>query len=162
MGRKTDINDVILFPKDLKRRHDEMVEEARQKEAAERRKVVNAKWPQISKKFDKLNKKFNYTKDGFLIRPAMEAAEIADEGRELHHCVGSGDTYYSKHAKGESFILLLRRTDEPDKPFATIEISGSRILQWYEAYDKKPDEKILQPWLNDYTKYLVDKNKRKK
>lgn len=155
-------DDAILFPKDLKRRHDEMVEEALAKKAAEKRKSVNEKWPQISKKFDKLNRKFNYSKDGFLIRPAMEAAEIADEGRELHHCVGSGDTYYSKHSKGESFILFLRKMDEPDKPFATIEISGSRILQWYEAYDKKPDAKILQPWLDDYTKYLADKNKRKK
>lgn len=155
-------NAVILFPKNLRRRHNEMVEETREEKAAEHRRKIDEKWPQVSKKFEKLNRKFNYAKDGFLIRPARSAGEIADEGRELHHCVGAGDTYYSKHAKGESFILFLRKEKEPDKPFATVEISGSKILQWYEAYDKKPDAKVLQPWLDDYTEHLKRKNARKK
>ena len=96
-----------------------------------------------------------------MIRPAKNALEIADEGRELHHCVGTGSHYYEKHCKGESFILFLRRAEAPEIPFATIEISGNKILQWYEAYDEKPDEEILQPWLDKYTKQLATRSKKK-
>lgn len=153
-------NEIILFPKDLKRRHDEMVEEARKKEADERKKTLLARFPAISKKFEKLNKKFSWQKGAYLIRPAKDAAEIANEGRELHHCVGSSDTYFSKHSRGESFILFLRAVKAPDTPLATIEISGSRILQWYEAYDQKPDADVIQPWLNEYCNHLKKKNKK--
>ena len=153
-------NEIILFPKDLERRHDEMVEEARKKEADERKKTLLARFPAISKKFEKLNKKFSWANGEYMIRPAKDAAEIADEGRELHHCVGSSDTYFSKHSRGESFILFLRAVKAPDTPLATIEISGSRILQWYEAYDRKPDADVLQPWLNEYCDHLKRKNKK--
>lgn len=150
-------NEIILFPKDLKRRHDEMVEEARTKEAEEKRAKMEEKYPKISKDFERLNKKFGFSDKDFIIRPVKCAAEIADEGRELHHCVGSGDLYYSKHSRGESYILVLRKADDPVTPFATIEISGSRIIQWYEAYDEKPDEEVIQPWLDKYTEHLREK-----
>ena len=64
-----------------------------------------------------------------------------------------------KHATGTSYILFLRKKETPDVPFTTIEISGMkekepRILQWYEAYDKKPDEEILQPIIDKYVEHL--------
>lgn len=37
----------------------------------------------------------------------------------LHHCVGndgSGERYYERMERRESFILFLRRTDEPEDP----------------------------------------------
>jgi len=157
-----DLNDdVILFPKDLKRRHDELVEQARLAAEKEKRQQLAIQWAKIEQKYPKLYKKFFYANGDFLIRPAKNALEIADEGRELHHCVGTGSHYYEKHCKGESFILFLRRAEAPEIPFATIEISGNRILQWYEAYDEKPDEEILQPWLDKYTKQLATRSKKK-
>ena len=157
-----DLNDdVILFPKDLKRRHDELVEQARLAAEKEKRQQLAIQWAKIEQKYPKLYKKFYYANGDFLIRPAKNALEIADEGRELHHCVGTGSHYYEKHCKGESFILFLRRAEAPEIPFATIEISGNRILQWYEAYDEKPDEEILQPWLDKYTKQLATRSKKK-
>lgn len=155
-------NDVILFPKDLKRKHDELVELARLQAEDERRKKLAAEWIKIEEKYPKLYKKFYYANGDFFIRPAKNAVEIADEGYKLHHCVGTGKMYYEKHCKGESFILFLRRADQPEEPFATIEISGNKILQWYEAHDEKPDEEILQPWLDAYTKHLGAKKNKKK
>ena len=75
----------------------------------------------------------------------------------MHHCVG-GDTYLSRHNDEKSYILLLRRSEEPEIPYATIEIEdnryGIRILQWYQAHDKKPDKEILDPWLDKYLAWL--------
>ena len=85
----------------------------------------------------------------------MSASEIITEGRELHHCVG-GDNYLQSHAKGKSYILLMRRRKNPDIPFCTVEIRQNKIQQWYEAHDKKPDKEIIQPWLDNYIKHLKE------
>ena len=156
-------NEVYLFPKDLRRRHNELVKILDKKKNDEYKKEMMKKWPQIMKKAGSLERKYGFKYGKYMIRPAMDAAEIVEEGRILHHCVGSSNTYFQKHAKGESFILFLRETKKPDKPLATVEISGKNeeILQWYEAHDKKPDEKTIQPWLNRYVKHLEGKGKKK-
>lgn len=149
-----DLNDdIILFPKDLRRRHDEMVLELEKVKQDERKREVLQKYPKIAERFEKLNKKYGATLGEYSIRPAKDAAEIVEEGRILHHCVG-GDNYLNGHAEGKGIILFMRRASEPEMPFCTIEIRGNKIEQWYEAYDKQPDADILQPLLDDYVKRL--------
>lgn len=77
------------------------------------------------------------------------------EGRMLHHCVG-GNTYLDKHNTGKTYILMLRFKGEPDIPYVTVEIDAKnpRIIQWYGDKDKKPDEKNIQIWLDNYLKKL--------
>lgn len=75
------------------------------------------------------------------------------EGRILHHCVG-GNNYLGKHNTGESVILMLRFKDRESEPYITVEIKEERIVQWYGAHDKKPDERNMKKWLDDYTKRL--------
>ena len=113
-------------------------------------KEKNEKFPEIAINYQSLCKKYEYKKDGYIIRPANSAAEIIREGTALHHCVGASDTYMSKHAKGTSYILVLRKLSAPDVPYCTVEISRNQIRQWYQAYDKKPDAKDIQPWLDKY------------
>ena len=152
-----DLNDeIILFPKDLRRRHDEMVLELEKEEMDKRKREVMEKYPKIAERFGKLQKKYGAVAGEFVIRPARNAAEIVEEGRMLHHCVG-GNEYLKGHEEGKGIILFLRKASEPDIPFCTIEIRGTEIRQWYEAYDKKPDEEILQPILDEYVKNLEEK-----
>ena len=146
-------NEIILYPKDLRRRHNEMVLELEKERIDRRKKEVLEKFPQIAEKYKKLEKKYGKNLGEYMIRPARNAAEIVEECRLLHHCVG-GDNYLSKHARGESTILFLRKSEAPDLPFCTIEIKGDKILQWYEAYDQKPDKDILQPLLDGYTESM--------
>ena len=77
------------------------------------------------------------------------------EGRILHHCVG-GDHYLYKHDTGSSYILMLRKQKDKDNPYITVEIDAEndRIRQWYGAHDRKPDEKVIQNWLDEYVKKL--------
>ena len=37
-----------------------------------------------------------------------------------------------------------------DIPYITVEISATKILQWYGEYDRKPDEAKNEKWLDDY------------
>ena len=146
-------NSVYLFPKDLEQKHDEMV--ARRNLIRDRKKIEEKeqKYTNIEKQYKKNSKKYTYKSGEFLIRPAMSAREIIEEGQQMHHCVG-GDNYLSSHNTGKTFILLMRRVNAPEKPYCTIEIKDDKILQWYQAHDKKPDVDIIQPWIDKYIKHL--------
>lgn len=81
------------------------------------------------------------------------------EGRKQHHCVGR-EVYLKKHNQGKSYILLLRKKEEPNVPYYTIEIRGEEILQWYGKFDKKPDKEQVDEWLQKYVDYLKIKEKK--
>lgn len=144
-------NTVYLFPRYLNTAHATMVNEFNKKEADKRLLEVAVKYPLIKKHYRRLRKRFYYEDENYLIRPARNAEEIVMEGRILHHCVG-GDTYLERHNKETRIILFLRTVKEPEAPYITVEIDTKnlKILQWYGAHDKKPDQKDMDRWLNAY------------
>lgn len=148
-------NSVYLFPKSLGNAHAEMVEESRKEEYDKRIQEVNGRYQMIRKNYLRLRRRFYYEDQEFMIRPAKDAGEIVREGRILHHCVG-GDTYLARHDSGRSTILFLRRREEPDIPYITVEIGTESmgIAQWYGAHDRKPDEDRMQRWLDAYVTRL--------
>ena len=154
-----EMNDIHIFPHDFGRRHDEMVLETEKTKLDARKKEVLAKYPKIKSKYRKLSEKYSAAAGGLIIRPAKDAAEIVSEGRILHHCVG-GDNYLNKHNNGQSAILFLRKVKEKDMPYITVEVKGEEIIQWYGAYDKKPDKTLIDAWLRTYTKELTKRKKQ--
>ena len=150
-------NSVYQQPRELQTAHDQMVAEINQEKVEKRLKEVKEKYPEIREQYRKLRKEFFYEDDTYLIRPARSAEEIVTEGRILHHCVG-GNNYLTKHNEGTSYILMLRFQEEPETPYITVEISaaGKNILQWYGAYDKKPDENHMREWPKEYLRKLKD------
>lgn len=154
-----DLTDEIkLFPRNLKEQHDKLVFEINREKRDKRIQECLKKYPDIRRRYKRLEKRYTYVKDGYLIRPAKDAGEIILEGATLHHCVG-GDSYLDKHDKGESYILFMRKVENPEQPYITIEICKNKILQWYGYNDKKSDKEIVQPVLDDYIEKL---NKRRK
>ncbi|MBR2805883.1 MAG: PcfJ domain-containing protein [Oscillospiraceae bacterium] len=148
-----EMNDIQLFPKDMRRRHDEMVLEAEKTKLDKRKKEANERYSKIKAKYRRLSDKYSAAAGGLIIRPAKDAAEIVTEGRILHHCVG-GDNYLSSHNDGRSFILFLRKINDKDMPYITVEIRDDKIVQWYGAYDRKPDAALIEAWLEKYIKEL--------
>lgn len=143
---------IILHPKDLKAEHDKAVIERNEAAAKKREEKANEMYKEISARFKRANKVYYYASGKLFVRPAKNAAEIIEEGRILHHCVG-GDEYLNAHNKKESIILFLRKKE--DTPYITIEMEPTgEIVQWYGAYDKKPDKEKIDRWLNKYVKQL--------
>ncbi len=151
-------NTVYQKPRNLPGAHHEMVMEMNREEMDARLKDVAQRYPNIRKRYRKLKNRYFYADENFLIRPAVSAEEIVMEGRVLHHCVGR-DIYLRKHDEGESIILLLRRQTEPGIPYITAEVRNGHIVQWYGAYDRKPDERNMQEWLGRYTTILECRRK---
>lgn len=148
-------NSVYQYPRDLQEAHDKMVLEQNKEEMDKRIQEAEEKFPNIRKKYRKLREKYCYEDDVYMIRPARSAEEIVMEGRILHHCVG-GDNYLGKHDRGSSYILLLRLREKPKEPYITVEINAEngKVLQWYGAYDRKPDQEQMQKWIDRYTDWL--------
>lgn len=146
-------NTVYQRPRNLEDAHRKMVEEINRKEWDKRNMEAAERFPLIRKNYRKLRKRFLYEDGKYIIRPAKSAEEIVNEGRVLHHCVG-GDNYLGKHNRQESIILMLRFCDRPETPYVTVEIKDDVIVQWYGAYDKKPDKQNINRWLGAYVTRL--------
>ena len=154
-------NTVYQQPRDLRAAHDKMVQESNKEKMDERIREVEQKYSDIRLNYRKLRNIYFYEDDTYMIRPARSAKEIVEEGRLLHHCVG-GDSYLNKHNDGRSYILMLRFKDKEEETYITVEISSGKalIMQWYGARDRKPDEKNMQKWLDQYLEQLRNKQKQ--
>lgn len=152
-------NEVYLFPRNLKEKHDEMVKERNARRDELHAQKQDAIYTKIPERYEALLREYGYSAAGLTIRPASCASEIITEGRTLHHCVG-GDNYLRKHDKGQSYILFLRREDAPEQPYYTIEIMGDQVIQWYGIKDTKPDKDVIGPWLDRYVEHLQKKKLR--
>ena len=74
----------------------------------------------------KLEKKYGFELDGYIIRIPASGEEILNEGRKLQHCVGG---YADRHMSGAVTILFMRKVKKPDEPWLTIEMSGNKLVQ---------------------------------
>ena len=76
---------------------------------------------------------------------AKSPAELVKEGNALSHCVGYNG-YDRKMAKQETLIFFVRKIDDLDTPFVTLEysIKQKKILQCYAYGNKKPDDKVIE------------------
>lgn len=81
--------------------------------------------------FQKDDKK---TKDGeikekglpFIVIYPKKPFELAKEGTKLHHCVKS---YIDRVSDGETNIVFIRKKEEPEEPFFTVEITNDNHIQ---------------------------------
>lgn len=152
-------NTVYQQPKNLEAAHNKMTAELNKEEADKRLQEVKKKYAGILNRYRKLRNQYFYEDDDYIIRPARSAEEIVMEGRILHHCVGR-DEYLRKHNDGQTYILMLRFSKEPEIPYITVEIERDthRIIQWYGSHDRKPDKEHMQKWLDDYVGHLKQKD----
>ncbi len=62
------------------------------------------------------------------------AQEIIDEGRNMHHCVGS---YVDRVVNNDCYICFIRRKDTPNECYITCQVySNGELGQYYLAYDR--------------------------
>ena len=167
----------ILYPKDFKRWHDIRIEEMdvirreeerkanllRAKEERLRKKRIEKEKRELAANFLKAAKKYlplaGFTSDEhYAIFIAQSPAELVKEGNALSHCVGRSG-YDRKMANEETLIFFVRKMEELDKPFVTLEYSlkTKQILQCYAYDNQKPEEKVLE-FVNN--KWLPHANKQ--
>lgn len=105
--------ETVMYPKNLEERHDiaaaaiEVIEDTAKARRMKRRTKV-------------LKEQYEYSDGKFAIVVPETLQSIIREGKEQHHCVGS---YAEQHCAGRTTILFLRRTNDMNKAYGTIEMS---------------------------------------
>lgn len=131
----------ILFPPDLRAAHERtMAQVSFEKNKAEQEKFQKA--------VERLEK-YAWNSAGLLIRPARAQQELSAEGEALHHCVGG---YIQRMAAGSTAIFFIRREEEPDKPYFTLELRDKAVVQCRtdhnNSYTNFPEVKaFVEMWM---------------
>ncbi|MGX6962286.1 PcfJ domain-containing protein [Vagococcus xieshaowenii] len=110
----------VILPKDLAKAHDDCVKNIN---------LLNKKMEE-----ERLNKQLaerkgmekSIGKYKFIV--PKQVKDIIREGNELVHCVG-GNHYLSKHESGKTTIIFIRKEEDIDTPFYTMEYRDNRIVQ---------------------------------
>ena len=141
----------VLKPHDLQRAHQNIITQLKIKADEE-----------LDKQMAKLKeerKRYNFAAGGFIAKVAESSSELIAEGKVLHHCVG---TYADRHAKGKCTIILIRRLEEPEVPFYTMELVGpeKRIIQVRGNHNCGMTQEV-EAFVESYKKYLAELGKKK-
>jgi len=82
--------------------------------------------------------------------------DLFEEGRKLNHCVGS---YSDRILAGQTCIMFVRKTEEPEKPYFTIEINQSRS---YVVQLRANSNRLINPVSEkELVKFLREWSKKK-
>lgn len=141
----------VLKPHDLQQAHQNIITQLKIKADEELDKQI----AQLREE----RKQYNFTAGGFLAKVAESSSELIAEGKVLHHCVG---TYADRHAKGKCTIILIRRLEEPEVPFYTMELVGpeKRIIQVRGNHNCGMTHEV-EAFVESYKKYLAELGKKK-
>lgn len=107
----------VRWPKSLKSAHDKATERYN----ARKDEIASAAF---AKRVTQL-KHLCWEQDGLMIRPCASMTELRNEGKLLHHCVA---TYDKRYAEGRTAIFFIRRIDQPDQPFYTLELDEENLI----------------------------------
>jgi hypothetical protein len=70
--------------------------------------------------------KYLYEEESFSVIAPSKISDIINEGYKLHHCVGG---YVDNVIDGRTDILFIRKTDNIEKPFYTLEVRNGAVRQ---------------------------------
>ena len=153
---KKDTSDEMIYrPRELRRRHDEAAAEIKEREAEITADEYSQRYPNAEKVLKEIAGKLEYRNDKYMIVVPKKNIDIVKEGRELHHCAGASDRYFDRIAQNETYICFLRKTEEPDKPYYTIEVEpGGTIRQHRGMDDEEPEIEEVKPFLREWQREI--------
>lgn len=132
----------VIYPKNFGQAHDtvmEQYEEAKDSIKVEAFKTAEASITGMTEPF---------VLGDLMIRPAASPAELQKESEVLNHCVR---TYVDRVASGKTSILFIRKVEEPDKPWFTLELDCSgRVVQCRGDHNRAYPEEVgvfIDKWM---------------
>ena len=137
---KYDLNNMFIYmPTNFKKVHDRTAQEymalkdkiaAAEKKRRER--LAAKKMAETKKAMEEIFSKndgvdaFQIKGKGLILVVPKTGDEIRREGEALHHCVGG---YVERVARGDTNIFFVRKADQPDKSYFTMEWRDNKIIQ---------------------------------
>ena len=167
MKMKKDMtDDLVTRPRELKRRHDEIMEEIRKqqmiedirrnKELAEQReRELQEKFPDAENNLREVKGIYEYQNETYKVIVPGKLTDIMLEGQALHHCAGATDRYYDRIQSRETYIFFLRRASEPDTPYYTLEVEPGGTIRQHRTYlDEETGIEEIREFLREWQKII--------
>ena len=110
--KKKDTTDEMVYrPRELKRRHNELVEEMRKERMLEQLKrdekaneemarKMAEKYPGAEKILEEIRDKYDYQNEEYMMIVPRSLVDIAIDGSALHHCTGGASVITSESCRG--------------------------------------------------------------
>lgn len=138
----------ILFPNNIYTAHQKSIEKVKIKHDSALNELIGKRIADLLK--------YSFELNGLFIRPAQDSVELFKEGKALNHCVGR---YAKTYAEGKTNLFVLRKVDEPDTPFYTMEIIDNKIIQTRGKSNCLPTDEV-EAFIQAFTKARLSKKKR--
>ena len=158
--------EIFYKPKKLVDSHDEAVKLTGGEEVAKRAGEIAENWPDIDDICQSIKSKYEFSDKKYTILVPNRIEDIITEGRVLGHCLDKSDIYFERIHNRESFIVFLRKTEEVDTPYYTLEIEpGGTARQKRTTGDKQNKDfqetiKFIEKWQKEIQKNLSDNDKK--
>ena len=159
-------DEMVSRPRQLKRRHDEAVEEIRQqeildnitqnREAWEKKAQEMAdKYPGAEDNLEAVRDIYEYAGAEYMVLVPGRLVDIAVEGNALHHCAGSSDRYFERIRNRETYVFFLRKTSAPDAPYYTLEVEPGGTIRQHRTYlDEETGIEHVRGFLREWQKVI--------
>lgn len=160
MARKQKLNlahPMFYKPKDLKAAHDECVLNGKKREFDLRAEEILEKFPHIQENMDAIRERYSYEGEKFCIRVPRGIPDILREGRSLGHCIDTTDRYFDRINQNISYLLFLRRIEDPEKSYYTLEVEpGGTIRQQRTTGNNQNKEEVEEymPFIREWQQKL--------
>ena len=151
----------ILFPKNFQEIHREFANQRQEKEDTLKRLSIQKKDKLLQQMLPELKEIYKGENEQFVIVLPTCKEDFNREGRENHNCVGG--IYFDKMLKGECVVMFLRKKEEPEKAFCTVEMKGSQIKQCRTIYNRDAPEdamKFMKKVAKEAEKRIAEKEKK--
>ena len=105
---------------------------------------------------------YEYADENYTIIVPERIEDVFNEGNQLNHCVGNSERYWDRIERRESYIMFLRKTADPDKPYYTLEVEpGGTVRQKRTNFNRqKADIKkatdFLRTWQGVISKRITE------
>ena len=119
---KRDITLEIFYkPKNLVESHDEVLQLCEDKNITLQAVDIAKVYPDVDAICESIKEKYEYRDQKYVLLIPNRIEDIIQEGRALRHCIRFSDDYYERIQRRESYIAFLRKADQPEKSFYTLE-----------------------------------------
>lgn len=160
------------YPLQLARRHNEMMAVIREKDAAasaERRREMAVSLDKkfgVAKVMKRIRKLYEYKDERYSIIVPADVFDIVKDSTFLGHCVANTNRYYERISSEESYIVFLRQTDKPNRPWYTLEIEPGGTIRQKRSYSNEQYSDLQEavPFLKEWQQVVqkrMDEKERK-
>lgn len=123
----------ILYPQNLRESHEKLEKKIQVIDSME-------KQEQIKNRVIKELYKYRFGDNEFIITPANSPLDLINESKELSHCVR---TYIDKYAAGDTSIFLIRKRENVNHPYYTLELRRNEVIQLRGKNNCRPTDSVV-------------------